>query len=758
MQRLVPRRATKPAALAAAPLVALALVLTTLTAAAGRAESPPRGQLIWTQLDGTNFSVHTTLYGPDGKALDPNKLPVKPPGAVINVNDRTLMFSPTGDQLLETATLDPSKPASVVHFLHPAFDFTGRRVLWAGGTTFGPKELPPVTKPDGNVSTLSTVEGGTTLFYGEKGRTVTELSLQQGEAMDAFPTSDPQARWIYFARFFYGPGKVDVPGWYLMRKSREQVAEGTDKSAELVKDGQGRPIYGTQPFVSEAGEYLLYVKTDPENPGSDLWYIRMPPEENEQTKLWEGEGEREFAPPADPEQWDKDQWTKYQERLGRARISNPVLTSDSKLVIFACDRSADTWSAGAGSDMSWDLYALDVTREGDGTLTPGTERAIPQASDPEVDEMWPTVSGDGFWVAFMAKPRTGGPTKLQMLQIRSETDTSGQLSVQGNTKEVDGASDGAMWPRWDQDEDPPTVLVKLNVSDGSPPVTLLIKDQDPDSSAQTDAVTLGIQFRNYNERVPEMPRPSPGDLPLLEMRGEEKSLQLTYQTQGDVGNSFYLLVAGDRDLGLWKGFKTRNPEPVNAGKVDQAQLQVLKGPEFKGLFLGENVRVSVEVLARDNRWKRVPPDDRTESLYSKDPLVEVTQIRETDYRSEAEPDGKRQEPYLDLITKQDNMENKLPGITWWMEEAPQGTTDPGAIKDSNQLNENAPYILFRSGNFPPAQGVAADDPRNQDRFLRIVCRDLISNVTDIRIPIYIKASDFAVNTLRTDTQRSTEGP
>jgi hypothetical protein len=84
--------------------------------------------------------------------------------------------------------------------------------------------------------------------------------------------------------------------------------------------------------------------------------------------------------------------------------------------------------------------------------------------------------------------------------------------------------------------------------------------------------------------------------------------------------------------------------------------------------------------------------------------------------------------------------------------------DPAAIKDSSQLMENAPYILFRTGNFPPAQGVAPDDPRNQDRFLRIVCRDLLSNVTDIRIPIYVKSHEFSVSTIRSDTQRAVEGP
>jgi len=81
-------------------------------------------------------------------------------------------------------------------------------------------------------------------------------------------------------------------------------------------------------------------------------------------------------------------------------------------------------------------------------------------------------------------------------------------------------------------------------------------------------------------------------------------------------------------------------------------------------------------------------------------------------------------------------------------------TEEKQIFVASQPFESAPFILFRSGNYSGKPGASEDF----DRFLRIVARDLLSNVTDIRIPLYVKSRDFSVSTLETGTSRYERGP
>jgi hypothetical protein len=249
-----------------------------------------------------------------------------------------------------------------------------------------------------------------------------------------------------------------------------------------------------------------------------------------------------------------------------------------------------------------------------------------------------------------------------------------------------------------------------------------------------------------------------------EKSGKDTSLQIQYPNPGGSGNSFYLLLAGDREIENWKGFsKLAKLEPTPGGTAPAGEITRLKSEKMKGLFFSENSRVSVQVLARDNQWRRVPLDDAAKALniYSPDPLIEVTQLFEQDPRSQLDKTGKIEAPYLEhrdrqKIVPSDHSNQGMPGVTWFIEEGPPGVvvTEDQQIEVASQPFESAPFILFRSGNYSGKPGASGDF----DRFLRIVARDLLSNVTDIRIPLYVKNRDFSVSTLESGTSRYERGP
>lgn len=314
-----------------------------------------------------------------------------------------------------------------------------------------------------------------------------------------------------------------------------------------------------------------------------------------------------------------------------------------------------------------------------------------------------------------------------------------------------------MWPWWDQDEDPPHVLISLRPSDGTPPLVLRIQDDDPDPSNASDAFTMSLEVRDYNPLIPPVPAEPPSSLAPIRIgaTGGPDPVHLEYPTNGPTANSLKLLLMGGRDnlgehLGLKKLF-------VPTGTPGQASASAFSDPlltseQFGGLFVFENTRLEVKVIARDNRWKRVGPSGSMAGSYSTDPIEEARQILPEDPRSLARPSGESDPPYLDIVPRNE-LDNGRPGIAWWVEEAPRGSTDETAVKVSSPSFENAPHVLFRVANYPPDGGSGSDEIRRTDFFLRVVARDLLANVTDVRIPVYVKDKSFAVSTLESGSER-----
>lgn len=317
-----------------------------------------------------------------------------------------------------------------------------------------------------------------------------------------------------------------------------------------------------------------------------------------------------------------------------------------------------------------------------------------------------------------------------------------------------------MWPAWDQDEDPPHVLVMLRANDGSPPLTLRILDKDPDPSAGSDVVDMSLEWATYNPSIPPPPAEAPSGLEPIDIRkdGKEEPVALEYRTEKS--NSLKLVLSGEtEELGDHVGFKKLYVPSGTPGEKSENAFShdVLTSDKLKGLVIYENVRLEVRVVARDNRWRRVGPSGSGASLYSSDPIEEARQIFPEDPRAVPDGRGEAKPPYLDTIAREDNMDRGKPGISWWIEEGRKGASADDDLKPARPSFENAPHILFRAPNFPKDDSKGDDDPRNFDRYLRIVVRDLLSNVVDLRIPVLVMPKNFSVDTLESNTSRKSFG-
>lgn len=728
-------------------------MLLLLTGGSSRAREP-LGRIVWTERQDSAFTVQTKLLVPPGTDAGLYlQGPVKVDSTYYVITDRRRADTLPTAKLLQDATgsVTLDSPRSKVRYLHPAFDVTGRRLLFTGGDTWGPNL---------SATQAEAVAGGTSLYFGVHDGPRRFTAPQAGLEMDAFPASDARGEWIYFSRFHYRGVSGQPPGWYLMRVPRVAAQAGTPGQEELLI-ADGSPVAGFQPTVTARGTHMLFVRQDPENLGSDLWVVPLEPSPSTPYPLMDGEGPG-FSMPAPG--GDRAAWAEYSAHQGKARIDHPSVASDGRYVAYACDRDGD-----------WDIYTLPLQVEATGDLSAGTEERLWAASDQDTThEMWPSVSGDGGYVAYMgnrsgttadrtAAALSGGQTRIWMAGAGAGDGPVGydQLLLDP------GAGIDQMWPHWEQDEDPPHLLLVLQQSNGGRPTRLQLIDEEPDSSPRTDTVSLSLELADY---YPEAPPPGSDIMPLFPpyefgFAHPAPAIRIEYQTE-DVasasdddkgvnpfdtssevrrGHSLHLLLSGKRDrLGLHRGLQSfTSVQATGSGPGSPASLP---DAAFDGIYLFENERLVIDVYARDNRWLRVAPEDAQQAaLYSTDPVVEGTQIVVTDPRSLT--GGTARPPYLAPRPPRDLMVQAYPGVAWWIEEGGPGETDESNFK---VLYENPPYVIFRFANYPQEE---VKPSQWRDLYLRVVARDLLSNVTDVRIPLHVRSKEFVASRLGAGTQR-----
>lgn len=721
----------------------------------------PRGRIVWTHAKDGRFRVATHMYVPEGTPdeLVRNGVARRGPADLIDLQ---------GEEFTADGSVEADRPRGELRFLHPRLDFTGRRLMWAEGATWGPESLPGGEPSESPANSIS--GGGVRVHFPRPGAPCQDTGVTcsdpetAGAVMDGFPDADPRGDWLYFARFFYDDNVYGEPGWYLMKRPLE-----TPGDDEPVTSPSGEVLRGYHPTVSPSGAYLFWVRPDPVNVGSDVWYMSLDPE-GEPGELVPGEGaytkpDRGSDPQADPSDGDDvdpiEVWNPYAFMGGKARVDRPTISPDGGWIAYASDRDGD-----------WDLYVAEIREPERGRLelvedqpvVPGSvrtfdpDRGLPGDVADTADDMWPSFSGDGKFLAYMSDREDGSETAAagtsNHVWVVGVPATGGPADFHEKIPSTDGTNEGdAMWPDWDEDEDPPHLLMTLSPEGGGEPFRLELIDSDPDSSVRSDVVSMSLRIRDY---APEVPPPGSGENPLVPLlafgEGEaEPAESLEYPTDRGQGGSLTLLFSGKREkVGPHLGFgEMKVPTGLLGVASDEAfSHRVLTSPDFDGFFTWENQRLAMRVLTRDNRWLRTGvPDELAETLYPggqvPPPREEVRDLLPHDPRA-IDPSGARP-PYLPVISRSKMMDEMRPGVAWWVEEIEHGDEEANVL---GVTNENAPYLLFRAPNYPPA-----DHPGSRELYLRLVSRDLLGNRTDIRIPIWVRAKDFAVNMLQSGSRR-----
>lgn len=742
----------------------LCLALGALASLAACAAAAPLGRVVWTERRGAQFTPYTQLFAPPDAPRLVQDGPIKvDQDHMIIVTENGLHGAAGTTDLSKTGTLDATSPRAEMSYMHPALDYTGRRLLFTGGATWG---------PDLTGSDAGDVAGGTAIYYGmdESDRQVS-APPGGGGGFDAYPAMDTNGRYLYFSRFFYQPdGPVTRPGWYLMRVERK-LAEQTERGREefLRENGSGDPIAGSQPTLDSQGRYLFFVRRDPDGIGSDIWALPLVPDVGSlpAEPLVQGEGEG-FSMPAPGA--DRDAWVEWSRFKGKARIQRPSVSPDGRYIAYACDRDGD-----------WDLYTMEVDLRADPPTARDEKRVLADSDRDQTDESWPSVSGDGRYIAFQTNRDNGAPSKSAqgVSQVRWVEVSDDREPASDSTAIRAPEGEDQLWPVWDQDEDPPHLLIVLNTSDGSVPTRIEFLDVEPDDlpatvdDPATDRAEFSMYMPDYYESAPP-PGEGTGFDPIhFGFRGgDKKPVTLRYAldsgpsdtgfnpfTRGEDrrGHGLHVLLSKRRDdLGLHRAMDpaTLSGDDFDAGRTGPGEPGAIVNDEFDGMYLFENQRLGISVYARDNRWLRVGPTDAERSLYldedgNFDLAYEGRVIEPKDDRSIA--DAPARPPYLQKRDPEEVMgSEKFPGICWWIEEGPRGETDESNLEEPRHVN--APYVIFRFANYPPEK-YADDASRNKDLYLRVVARDLMGNATDVRIPLHIRGKDFQFNTVQSGTKR-----
>lgn len=631
--------------------------------------------------------------------------------------------------------------------MHACFDWTGTELFFASGRSLwveSGKVLPPVTDlwkahPDKARRLLT--------------RTAKEGNKESpGTRWDALmhPATDPDGRWIYYTRQRYGNDPL-LNGFFLERCDPTGKPDSAFNSAR---------IRGSQPALSSTGRFLAFVRCDVyrEDLDGDPWPSdHVPPlggGYDNSTDLWvldvralEADG-----PAAGPfkAEYGKHLCLLFDASANR-RVLKPCWDPFGKGLAFAHNGSREIaerfhttflpyriwWVPFDGSafESNWDDGRSRLTRRGD--LVALTES---EGRDDPSQDAWPSFSADGRYLAFTREGRSGAdPSRVCYVEI-PETPVPGGPCGEAQLVQEAEESIEQLWPVWNQDEDPPNLQIRIIPTDSDQVTHIRLIDENPDLDPDRDSATLHVSGPHFDPSARSTARTT---WTFVYPTADRHDLALTLST--DAG-----LPAGFRDHARLSDLEGRS----------EALPDAMKG--MQALWLRQNVRVKIQVLAKDDRWRRVllSPSEEDGRATGTPLTIETSRERRADFFDPLCPEARYETanaanerntdpPYLPRRSPEalDEAATPAPGLSWWIE--PLDPASGSASVERLGYSANAETFIFRTATHPREQHPTA--PRWYA--LRVVAQDRYLNRTDLIIPIAVVEAGFKIQGLGFDSQR-----
>lgn len=662
----------------------------------------PLGQIIWTRIAGSQASIRFKNYFPGST---PSGMSLTGDLELRDGSNR-ITFNHSGDFKLQ----------------HPCFDFSGTKLFFTEGIGLFVKDAatsPKIEKPKTNL-----------FCQNPSSPFLTDGANKKGD-WDALlcPASDPDGDFVYYVRFRYAKDPAEN-GFFLERCTWEGKADAAFNELKI------RGIY---PAVNSTGRFIAFSRQDVYRSSfqDSAWKSDMPPAGGFDTSvdLWVYDTKAE---PGDPEGSAPNPLLVVDASANR-RALKPTWGPFSDKILFSYNFAR---SHGDGTNVDkkhttsfpyriWGVpfRADDFAANQDPTiLRTGPDRGdtfpVTESAD-DVDHAWPSASADGRYVCFTVQARDGsGKAQVHQAEV-SDSGPGSPTAVDGDT-----SADQA-WPLWNQDEDPPNVEVRIVPTDSNQVTRIAFYDKNPDPEPLRDNGDLFVTGINFT--------PAPSASP----------------TPNATWENFFYSTSSDHGIALVLSNAAEIPDDYDGHE----KLAKLGSPPagfdaIEAIYVRQNVRVKVQVHAKDDKWLRVirslteegkgiAPDASKERWPTYiDPLAPEAQYETSNQEGKRNSDA----PYLPRIEGKSLLNDGQPGVAWWVERLETGSDWEARCEP---YSDGATNLVFRKPNYP--RDKYPDTPKYY--FIRVVAQDPWQNRTDLMIPIVVIDTAFKVKALGFDSQR-----
>ena len=553
-------------------------------------DNDPLGTLVWTDYDGSSWRVKFHVFMP----------------SLINKPDS---LNWKGVFKYDGEALDGGDKFA---YMHPAFDYTGVRLLWSSGQPILPNLSP----------SLELEQPETKIKKWEKD----EVFVDSAAAFDYVfhPAPDHRGSFLYFNKYLAEGDFDGGPGIHIYRVDYE---DGGNES--LVVENALYPSISLNDRIMVFVRQLPNENQLPETPiAMGVYYVEIDPETGETTM------DPELITPAlgdvfqgclDGTAPGQDTWR------GPIRCGKAAIGPDEKKVIFALQDCR----FGTG-DPSWNLWQIPDLE------SPGIPERIGVSEEDAKgwDDFWPSISSDGNWVAHMRKLRTD-LRESRVVVTNIET---------GESREPDDLGDIALWPHFDQDNDVPNLEVRLFPGDSNDATFIKFTELEPDvwdGSQCKDNFKLYFEGANFTPGMSEKFEPS-------------TTAELQW-TKDELPAKLELL------LSTKEAFE-KDDHRVYTDFGDTSDYESVDGEPIEALYLEEGERLKIEILARDGRYLRPNTGDIDPEQFRWG--QRSTNYHDRSWESSQSPtvQGRNVDPpYFPRVSKE-AVDERYPGLTWWVED------------------------------------------------------------------------------------------